>query len=303
MQPAPPGHNLYRSEILRQQARREKTAEVLAVKAARMVDPNAFFPKINKASRELAKVADARQGILPSNEQPWHDRLYDRSRKEYIADVYKDAGFEKLSVAEKAYLRTEQLQRERGWMALGGKSAARVALTMPMPPVERGPSPNTLAGQRRTKKSSTSPRGIPGASVDTFAPYSAILSRLSLPRGAPPRAPSLLPPTIDIPQPGPDSAGQQAYSHYGAGAALWMHSSNDVLAVLRWQQPTGASAGRMVLQYQVEYRSRVRTDLLTTTEQRLSEFVSGQVSGLPGGGGTDRLGEPAVSVLESVYID
>jgi hypothetical protein len=132
--PLPPGHALYRRHEDSQAAKLERTRAIIELKAARAADPNAFLPRINKASRALAKVADERQGVTESySDQPWHHRLYDRSRKVYVADAYVEMGFEQLSVAEKAYLRNEQIERERGWVALGGKSSARVALTMPMP--------------------------------------------------------------------------------------------------------------------------------------------------------------------------
>ena len=284
VRPLPPGQALYRRNESMHAAQMERTRAVLEVKAARAADPNAFLPRINKASRALAKAADERQGVTESYaDQPWHNRLYDRSRKVYVADAYVEMGFEQLSVAEKAYLRNEQIERERGWVALGGKSSARVALTMPMPPTARAePTPRTTSsrgGQRA---------GAADTAQDTFAPYSAILSRLSLPRGHPPGPPTLHEPTIDVPPVDPGSA-QQAFSHYGAGAAVWMHSSNDILATLQWHPPAVGVAS-MVLQYQVEYRSRIRTDLLTTTEHKLNEFVSKHVGQGPAAAGSEPSG-------------
>jgi hypothetical protein len=120
----PPGAALYRRHEDMQAQQLERTRAILEVKASRAADPNTFLPRINKASRALAKVADERQGVAESYaDQPWHNRLYDRSRKVYVADAYVEMGFEQLSVAEKAYLRNEQIERERGWVARGALSS------------------------------------------------------------------------------------------------------------------------------------------------------------------------------------
>ena len=111
--------------------------------------------------------------------------------------------------------------------------------------------------------------------ADTFTAFSAILARMSMPRGTPPSAPSLGEPVIDVPEVDPRFA-TQALSHYGAGAAVWWHNSNELLATLMWEPPV-TNGGSQILQYQVEYRSRIRTDFLTPTERRLNEFVVKQV--------------------------
>ena len=273
---------------------------------------HAFLPRINNSPRSRDMVNKYRRDVMapqaqhvaqvsgraqtPRSTKAWAQRLHQSGRRQHEPDIFRGAQTSELSVAERSYLRAEHRERERNWAVGGGTSDARsgvaaggALVTQPLPALPRVAPPTRHDASTAPMSSAaqlmpyTSGSGATqyddayatGSAASTYAPFASLLARLSLPAKGmgPPAAPVIMHPTIVLPRTNARSGAQRSFSHFGAGAAVWWHKSNDIVAELTWAAPpkTGASP---VLQYQVEYCSRVHTDLLTTTESRLSAFVS-----------------------------
>ena len=108
-----PGVNLYEKNIAMEEAQKANTAVILNTKI--VAPPNAFLPRINKTSRALVQERERMSTAeLGTTRKKWHTRLYNQGRRAHQADAFADIQYEELSVAEKSYLRSEHLERERG---------------------------------------------------------------------------------------------------------------------------------------------------------------------------------------------